>query len=138
MSDFLIALAYYSIPLSLIYFIKKRKNLLLRNIFWLFAAFIICCGTTHLMEVWTLWHPIYWVSGSLKMITAAIAVGTAFVLIPLLPQALTLSRTSQLGMFDRILQQEIIERRETEARYQTLTEASPVGIFYTDALGDCL
>ncbi|MCZ0899986.1 PAS domain S-box protein, partial [Microcoleus sp. HI-ES] len=41
-------------------------------------------------------------------------------------------------MIDSILQKEIIERRETEARYQTLTEASPVGIFYADAGGDCL
>ncbi|MCC3466680.1 MAG: PAS domain S-box protein [Microcoleus sp. PH2017_06_SFM_O_A] len=137
-SDSIIALAYYSIPLSLIYFISQRKDLPFRNIFWLFAAFIISCGTTHVMEVWTLWHPVYWVSGCLKMITAAISAYTAFALIPLVPQALTLLSPTQLGMIDRILQQEIIERRETEARYQTLTEASPVGIFYADAIGDCL
>ncbi|MEG4321988.1 MULTISPECIES: PAS domain S-box protein [unclassified Microcoleus] len=137
-SDSIIALAYYSIPLSLIYFISQRKDLPFRNIFWLFAAFIISCGTTHLMEVWTLWHPVYWVSGCLKIITAAISAYTAFALIPLVPQALTLLSPTQLGMIDRILQQEIIERRETEARYQTLTEASPVGIFYADAIGDCL
>ena len=137
-SDSIIALAYYSIPLSLIYFISQRRDLPFRNIFWLFVAFIISCGTTHLIEVWTIWHPVYWVSGCLKIITAAISAYTAFALIPLVPQALTLLSPTQLGMIDRILQQEIIERRETEARYQTLTEASPVGIFYTDALGDCL
>ncbi len=137
-SDSIIALAYYSIPLSLIYFISQRKDLPFRNIFWLFAAFIISSGTTHVMEVWTLWHPVYWVSGCLKIITAAISAYTAFALIPLVPQALTILSPTQLGMIDRILQQEIIERRETEARYQTLTEASPVGIFYADAVGDCL
>jgi len=137
-SDSIIALAYYSIPISLIYFRRQRKDLPFRNIFWLFAAFIISCGTTHLMEVWTLWHPVYWVYGSLKIITAAISAYTAFALIPLVPQALTLLSPTQLGMIDSILQKEIIERRETEARYQTLTEASPVGIFYADAVGDCL
>ncbi|MCY7381010.1 MAG: PAS domain S-box protein [Microcoleus sp. CAN_BIN18] len=137
-SDSIIALAYYSIPLSLIYFISHRKDLPFRNIFWLFAAFIISCGTTHVMEIWTLWYPVYWLSGCLKLITAAISAYTAFILIPLVPQALTLLSPTQLGMIDRILQQEIIERRETEARYQTLTEASPVGIFYADAVGDCL
>ncbi|MEG4496390.1 MULTISPECIES: PAS domain S-box protein [unclassified Microcoleus] len=137
-SDSIIALAYYSIPLSLIYIITQGKDLPFRNIFWLFAAFIISCGTTHIMEVWTLWHPVYWVSGSLKIITAAISAYTAFSLIPLVPQALTLVTPTQLGMLARILQKEIIERRKTEARYQTLTEASPVGIFYADALGDCL
>ena len=137
-SDSIIAMAYYSIPLSLIYFMRQRKDLPFRNIFWLFAAFIISCGTTHIMEVWTLWHPIYWVSGSLKIITAAISAYTAFALIPLVPQALTLLSPTQLGMIDSILQKEILERRKTEARYQTLTEASPVGIFYADAVGDCL
>ncbi|MCU0545667.1 MAG: PAS domain S-box protein [Oscillatoriaceae cyanobacterium Prado104] len=138
MSDSIIALAYYTIPLSLIYAIARRKNLLFRNIFWLFIAFIICSGTAHLAEIWTLWHPVYWVSGILKIITAAISACAAFALIPLVIQALTLPSPSQVGAFDRILQQEIIERRETEARYQTLTEASPVGIFYTDAAGNCL
>jgi len=137
-SDSIIAMAYYSIPISLIYFRRQRKDLPFRNIFWLFAAFIISCGTTHIMEVWTLWHPVYWVSGSLKIITAAISAYTAFALIPLVPQALTLLSPTQLGMIDSILQKEILERRETEARYQTLTEASPVGIFYADAVGDCL
>ncbi|MEG4587357.1 PAS domain S-box protein [Microcoleus sp. MOSTC5] len=137
-SDFIIALAYYSIPLSLIYIITQGKDLPFRNVFWLFAAFIISCGTTHLMEIWTLWHPVYWVSGSLKIITAAISAYTAFSLIPLVPQALTLVTPTQLEMLARILQKEIIERRKTEACYQTLTEASPVGIFYADALGDCL
>jgi PAS domain S-box-containing protein len=137
-SDSIIALAYYSIALSLIYFLSHGKDLPFRNILWLFAAFIISCGTTHIMEIWTLWHPVYWVSGSLKIITAAISAYTAFTLIPLVPQALTLVSPTQLEIIDRILQQEIIERRKTEARYHTLTEVSPIGIFYTDALGDCL
>ncbi len=137
-SDSIIALAYYSIPLSLIYVVFQRKDLPFRNIFWLFAAFIISCGTTHVMEIWTLWYPVYWLSGILKLITAAISAYTAFALIPLIPQALVLTTPTQLGMINQILQTEIAERRETEARYQTLTEASPVGIFYADAVGDCL
>lgn len=137
-SDSVIALAYFSIPLSLLYLVFKRKDLPFRNIFWLFGAFIISCGTTHVMEVWTLWHPVYWLSGSLKLITAVISAYTAFVLIPLIPQALVLATPTQLGMINQILQKEIAERREIDARYQTLTEVSPVGIFYTDASGDCL
>src|SRR4028118_584486 len=137
-SDSIIALAYYSIPISLIYFMRQRKDLPVRNILCRCAACILPCGTPPLMEVWTLWHPVYWVYGSLKIITAAISAYTAFALIPLVPQALTLLSPTQLGMLDSILQKEILERREAEARYQTLTEASPVGIFYADAVGDCL
>ena len=137
-SDSTIAIAYFSIPLSLLYVVFRRKDLPFRNIFWLFGAFILSCGATHLMDVWTLWHPVYWLSGILKLITAAISAYTAFALIPLIPQALVLATPTQLGMLDRILQKEIAERREIDARYQTLTEVSPVGIFYTDASGNCL
>jgi PAS domain S-box-containing protein len=137
-SDSVIALAYYSIPLSLLYVVFQRKDLPFRNIFWLFGAFILSCGTTHVMEVWTLWHPVYWLSGGLKLITAVISAYTAFALIPLIPQALVLATPTQLGMINQILQTEISERRESDARYQTLTEVSPVGIFYTDVTGDCL
>ena len=56
-SDFLIALSYYSIPLLLIYFVRQRKDLPFQGIFILFSAFILSCGTTHLAEIWTLWHP---------------------------------------------------------------------------------
>ncbi|MEZ2227023.1 MAG: PAS domain S-box protein [Microcoleus sp.] len=137
-SDSLIAFAYYSIPLSLLYFVHQRQDLPFRNIFWLFGAFIISCGTTHVMEVWTLWHPVYWLSGSLKLITALISAYTAFALIPLIPQALALPSPTQLGMINQRLEIEIAERRKSEARYQILTEVSPVGIFYTDTLGNCL
>lgn len=137
-SDSLIAIAYFSIPLSLIYVVFQRKDLPFRNICWLFGAFILSCGTTHLMEVWTLWHPVYWLSGSLKLITAVISIYTAFALIPLIPEALIFTSPTQLGMINQILQTEIAERRESDARYQTLTEVSPVGIFYTDDSGDCL
>ncbi|MEZ2279982.1 MAG: PAS domain S-box protein [Microcoleus sp.] len=137
-SDSLIAFAYYSIPLSLLYFVHQRQDLPFRNIFWLFGAFIISCGTTHVMAVWTIWYPVYWLFGILKLITAAISAYTAFALIPLIPQALALPSPTQLEIINHRLQIEIAERRKSEARYQTLTEVSPVGIFYTDTLGNCL
>lgn len=76
-SDSLIALAYYSIPVSLVYFAKQRADLTFKWVFWLFGAFIVVCGTTHLLDVWTLWHPTYWVSGALKALTALLSIATA-------------------------------------------------------------
>ena len=69
-SDSLIALAYYSIPITLVYFVQKRQDFPFKWILLLFGAFIVSCGTTHVMEIWTLWHPTYWLSGFLKFITA--------------------------------------------------------------------
>ena len=95
-SDALIVLAYYSIPITLVYFVWHRKDLAFSKIFIMFGAFILACGTTHLLGIITLWHPIYWIDASMKAFTALISVVTAFVLIKLVPQALELPTPAQL------------------------------------------
>ena len=114
MSDSLIAIADYSIPITLIYFVRKRDDLPFNWIFLLFGAFIIACGTTHLMEIWTLWHPTYWLSGFIKAITAVISLYTAVALVPLVPKALNLPSPTQLEKALLKLEHEITERQRTE------------------------
>jgi PAS domain S-box-containing protein len=114
LSDVLTAIAYYSIPIGLIYFVRKREDLPFKWIFLLFSLFIIFCGTTHLMDVWTLWHPNYWVSGTIKAITAIISVFTAASLIPLIPQLLAVPSASQLAAINLNLASEITERKKVE------------------------
>src|SRR5882757_4907655 len=87
-SDSLITLAYFSIPFTLLYFIRKRRDLPFDWMFLCFGAFILACGTTHAMEVWTLWHGTYWLSGAIKAVTAIASVPTAILLVQLVPQAL--------------------------------------------------
>ncbi|HEY4739083.1 MAG TPA: hypothetical protein VIH76_00655 [Candidatus Acidoferrales bacterium] len=65
-SDTLIALAYFSIPLTLIYVIRKRRDVSFNWVFVCLGVFILTCGATHAMEVWTLWHAICWLSGASK------------------------------------------------------------------------
>ncbi|MCC5637416.1 GHKL domain-containing protein [Nostoc sp. CHAB 5844] len=114
LSDSIIAFSYYSIPLTLVYFVRKREDIPFKNIFILFGAFIISCGTTHLMEIWTLWHPYYWLSGTIKAITAIISFYAALTLIPLVPQALALPSPAQLEAANKALQAEITERKLVE------------------------
>ncbi|MDZ7958600.1 MAG: PAS domain S-box protein [Aulosira sp. DedQUE10] len=114
-SDVLIALAYYSIPVLLVYFVRNRKDVPFYWIFLLFGTFIIACGTTHIMEVWTLWHPTYWVSGLMKAITAVISVYTAIELVSLIPKALALPSPAKLEAANSQLAREIAERKRTEA-----------------------
>jgi PAS domain S-box-containing protein len=115
LSDLIIAFAYYSIPLTLLYFVQKRQDVPFPQIFALFGAFIVACGTTHLMEIWTLWHPTYWLSGAIKALTAAISLYTATVLVPLVPQALTLASPGQLAIATQALTVQIAERERAEA-----------------------
>ncbi len=109
-SDSLIAIAYYSIPITLVYFVQKRRDLPYSGLFLLFSAFIIACGTIHIMDVWTLWHPTYWLSSFLKAFTALVSVYTAIALVPIIPQAIALPSPSQLEAANRKLEGEIMER----------------------------
>ncbi|UKP00485.1 hybrid sensor histidine kinase/response regulator [Nostoc sp. UHCC 0870] len=124
-SDGLIAIAYYSIPATLFYFVRKRQDLPFHWIFLLFSGFIIACGTTHLLEIWTLWHPTYWLSGFVKAITATISLITAIELVPLVPKALALPSPAQLEQANQQLKIEISERLRVEAeliKYQNHLE----------------
>ena len=110
-SDSLIALAYLSIPVTLVYFIRKRRDVPFNWVFVCFGAFILACGGTHLMEVWTLWHASYWLSGALKAVTAVASVGTAILLVRLIPQALALPSPEAL-------RREIVERQSAQEALQ--------------------
>ncbi len=102
-SDSVITLSYYSIPIGLVWFVQKRRDVPFNWMFWLFAIFIAGCGTTHLMEIWTLWHPTYWLSGGIKVVTAVSSIGTAIALVPLLPKAVALPTPTQLERANREL-----------------------------------
>ncbi|MEG4027331.1 MULTISPECIES: PAS domain S-box protein [unclassified Microcoleus] len=114
LSDGLIALAYYSIPIMLIYFVRQREDTPFQKVFFLFGTFIIACGTTHIMEIWTLWFPTYWLSGGLKAITALISIYTASELVFLIPSALALPSPAQLITANQALEQEINERKRAK------------------------
>jgi two-component system NtrC family sensor kinase len=113
-SDLLITFAYYSIPILLLYFVRKRQDLPFNWMFVLFGAFIVACGTTHMIEIWTLWHPHYWLSGILKLVTAVISVSAAVQLVPLIPKALVLPSPAQLQAANKALETEIAERKLVE------------------------
>ena len=86
-SDFLIGLAYTGISISLGWLIyKARKDIPFQWMFGAFGVFIIACGITHFMEVWTVWRPYYWLAGLIKAITAAASVATAVALPFLFPK----------------------------------------------------
>src|SRR5207302_7479532 len=127
LSDSAIGIAYYSIPLALAYFVSRRRDLAFGWIFWLFAAFILACGTTHWVEVWTLWHPDYGLQGALKGTTALVSCITALMLWPLVPQALALPSPAALRRVNDELSLQVRERnlalakleRETAERRRT-------------------
>ena len=100
-SDALITISYYAIPILLFTFARRRRDLNFHWIFVAFGAFILLCGTTHLLGIWTVWHGTYRLDGVLKALTAVMSIVTAFLLIPMLPAMINLPDPNQLAMANR-------------------------------------
>jgi signal transduction histidine kinase len=133
-ADLLTVIAYYAIPIVLIYFVRRRQDIPFGFTLVLFSIFILACGTTHALAVWTLWHPDYWLSGMVKAFTAIVSLYTAIHLVPILPQALAMKSPAELEQINRELEKEIVQRkkveqelRESERNYRLLVDNMPNG-----------
>jgi len=115
-ADSSIALAYFTIPFTLVYFVRKRAELHFTWIFSSFAIFIVACGVSHVLEIWTIWFPNYWLSGGVKIITALASVMTAILLVKLVPAALRFPTPSALLTANQNLAREILERKGAEQK----------------------
>ncbi|HJK90282.1 MAG TPA: histidine kinase dimerization/phospho-acceptor domain-containing protein, partial [Polyangiaceae bacterium LLY-WYZ-15_(1-7)] len=121
-SDLGIGLAYFTIPLALLVFVRRREDLAFRRVFLLFSAFILACGTTHLFDIVTVWTPMYRLEGVLKLVTALVSASTAIVLWRLLPAALRLPSPAQLAAANADLSAEVERREAAEARLRESNE----------------
>jgi PAS domain S-box-containing protein len=131
-SDGLIALAYFSISLTILYFVHKRVDLKHNWVFLCFVIFIAACGITHAMEIWTIWHPAYWLSGGIKAATAFASVSTAILLILFIPIALRLPTPATLRNVQMDMQREVNERSAIAA------DAAGLGFWSFDVAANAL
>ncbi|KZV45734.1 Signal transduction histidine kinase [Dorcoceras hygrometricum] len=86
-SDFLIAVAYFSIPIELLYFVSC-SNVPFKWVLFQFILFIVLCGMTHLLNGWTYGPHTFQLMLALtifKFLTALVSFATAITLITLLP-----------------------------------------------------
>lgn len=98
-SDIAIWLAYFVIPAIIIFFIQKRHNLPFLPVFWLFGAFIILCGSTHIIDALMFWWPGYRVNALVRVLTALVSMATAFVLIRDLPKLIEARPEDELTIY---------------------------------------
>jgi PAS domain S-box-containing protein len=141
-ADSAIALSYFSIPLVILAYSRRRPGVNLGQVAMLFSAFIFACGVTHVMDVWTIWQPDYVLHAATKVATAAVSVLTAVTLWRLLPQALRIPSSEELqGALTR-LQSEVALRRSAEGHLAELEQnlaatlaAIGAGFISTDAQG---
>ena len=128
-SDLLIGASYVAISLALARFAYRAKRHI--RFSWIFVGlgvFIVACGTTHFMEIWTLWTPVYWLSGAVKAVTAAASVLVAIALPALLHKALPMiqslkeseRRKLDVEVANESLRQEISERTRAQREIEVL------------------
>jgi PAS domain S-box-containing protein len=138
-SDLLIWGAYFAIPLTLAYFISKRRDVPFSGLFWLFAAFIFSCGMVHLIDAIIFYYPVYRLAGFMKAITAIVSWATVLALVQMTPRMLSMPGLERIN---KKLETEIEERRKAEAAlkqseelFRLLANGTPAMIWLTDANG---
>lgn len=123
LSDSAIGLSYWAITITLLYLVyRTRKDIPFARIFLAFGLFILTCGTTHFMEVWTLWDAVYWLSGGVKLLTAVSSVATAVALPAIVPNIINIIRDAKLSeerkhileSTNTELQEEVRERKRAQ------------------------
>ncbi|KAJ8438900.1 hypothetical protein Cgig2_007745 [Carnegiea gigantea] len=147
-SDFLIAVAYFSIPIELLYFVSC-SNVPFKWVLFQFIAFIVLCGMTHLLNGWTYGPHTFQLTVALttfKFLTALVSCATAITLITLIPLLLKvkvrefmlkkktwdlgrevgiIKKQSEAGWHVRMLTQEIRKSLDRHTiLYTTLVELS--------------
>jgi PAS domain S-box-containing protein len=142
-SDIATGLAYYVIPIGLARLVLRRNDFQFGWMFWLFALFILACGTTHFMDVWVLWNPDYGVQGLLKAFTAIVSILTAVLLWRIMPQLLAMPTPAQFRQVTDQLSDETVRHKNTadqlrltEASFQLLVESvRDCAMFMVDTAG---
>jgi len=108
-----------SIPILLVFYVRRRRDVPFRIAYLLFAAFILSCGTGHLIEAGIFWWPAYRVSGVSKAVTAVFSWATVFALVPIIPKALALPG---LAKVNEQLTRELALRRSAETELEKRNE----------------
>jgi len=106
-----IAVSYFSIPVFLVAFTVKRRDLPFSWVIVLFGGFIMACASTHVLHVVALWWRVDWWQASFDVLCAVISASTAVVLWPILPRLLAIPSPTALRAVNRELE---AERRRLE------------------------
>lgn len=114
-SDLMIWAAYFAIPLIILRYVIRKNSTIYTRLYYLFAAFILACGSTHFIDAMMFWIPVYRFNSLLKFATAIISWVTVIALIKYLPSAFATKTIPEL-------EAEIHRRKTAEEALRKLNE----------------
>jgi PAS domain S-box-containing protein len=132
-ADAVIAMAYFSIPIAMLSYVRRRPEATMNRLAWLFSAFIFACGVTHVMDIWTVWRPDYAWQAATKVVTAGLSMVTAIALWPLIPRALRIPSVQQLQSAIAELRTEVQRRRGAEEQLAAMQQGLAATLASIDA-----
>ena len=121
-SDAVLAVAFFATAFVLGLFVWRRRDLMFRGVFGIFAIFVAVCGMTRVLAILTLWVPAYDIEGLTKGFLALISVGITAALLLSLPRILVQPSRTQLQQANAALEEEIAHRRKAEAMVKRFQE----------------
>ena len=128
--------AYLAISVALLAFARRRRDVPFRHLFWLFGAFILLCGATHLMEAVNFWWPAYRLAAVVKIATAVVSWATLMTLLRVIPRALAIRSAEEVarkGAEARLRDEARL--RASDERFQAVVESALDAIVTTDQVG---
>lgn len=138
LSDIAIASAYFSIPVALVIIIRKRNDIKFKGVFLLFALFILCCGITHLVSVYTIWHGVYGLQAVSKLVTAVVSLATAIYVYARMSDFLQVPsidehrKALEQAAEERIKRHELEYEKKSAAIFKFTTQLVPTGLLVID------
>ena len=106
-SDAILAGAFFAIAFVVGLFVWRRRDIMYRGVFGIFAIFAMVCGITRLLSILTLWVPAYDIEGLTKGFLALISLGITAALLLSLPRILVQPSRTQLQQANAALEEEI-------------------------------
>mgnify|MGYP000232869037 CR=1 FL=1 len=139
-SDLVIAISYFTIPVAIVVFARRQPEFRFPTILALFAAFILACGATHVLEVINIWRPIYGISTGTKAFTAIVSAITAIAVWPMLRDVAAFieergqlyteleSKNAQLEAALKLSEERKTQAQRTEESFRSTLLGAPIGM----------
>ncbi len=104
-SDILLFLAYTAIPIAVLIYASQKKDY--RIACYCVAGFIFWYSLIHVAQAVNMWYPIPLILGSMKAVTAILAVIAAIAVFPLLARALELKTPKEYSEYAAAVQHDL-------------------------------